>query len=66
MIPSSVKEHYGTFKRGHFYFGQTGHYHFGITSLLPTSIVNPLFQYSTLPHIWDFDNPLQRLLGFEI
>src|SRR4030042_6037158 len=34
ILPSSLKEHYGIFKRGHFYCGQLGHYHFGITDKL--------------------------------
>jgi hypothetical protein len=30
-MPSSLKEHYGISKRGHFYRGQLGHYHIGMT-----------------------------------
>jgi len=32
IMPSSLKEHYGISKRGHFYCGQLGHYHIGMTA----------------------------------
>jgi hypothetical protein len=41
-MPSSVKEHYGTSKRGHFYCGQLGHYHIGMTRILNTDFETPL------------------------